>query len=222
MPTIAEPAAKKRTRGAAAAAVPKPDQNTLFLPSPLVQTPAYKSMVCAALNSVSKFTPKLPVPSRQQETPGGVPPVVTSTDDSSRSSGDDKKAPAAKSKKVAVKKPSKSSRNPNLAGTAFDPAKDDVVSQPSSKTSVDAARAFFERLDSTQTLTLDASQSPGKPTVRTRYMVSTDSQELQDEYDDYVEASRGTGVVPLSLQEYAENRSAYFRTKDMYDGFLDG
>jgi hypothetical protein len=220
MPTIvAEPTAKKRARGADAAS--KTNQNTLFLPSPFVGTPAYKSIVCAALNSVSKFTPMLPVPSRPQDTPagGGV-----ATDESSRassaSSGDDKKELAAKSKKVAVKKPSRSSRNPDLAGTAFDPVQ--VVSQPSSKTSVDSARAFFQRLDSTQTLTLDASQSPGKPTVRTRYMVSTDSQELQDEYEEYVQASSGTGVVPLSLQEYANNRSAYFRTKDMYDGFLDG
>lgn len=95
------------------------------------------------------------------------------------------------------------------------------VGQPSSSTSLDAAKAFFERLDSEQQLTLDASNSPGKACVRTRRAIHMQSDGIRQEYKQYAAATKACGVDPLAMEQYARNRATFFRTRDMFDGFLD-
>jgi hypothetical protein len=95
------------------------------------------------------------------------------------------------------------------------------VVQPSSSTSLEAAKAFFERLDSEQELTLDASDTPGKACVRTRRAIHIQSDGIRQEYEQYVAATKASGVDALAIAQYARNRAAFFRTGDMFDGFLD-
>lgn len=97
---------------------------------------------------------------------------------------------------------------------------DEGVGQPSS--SLEQAKAFFERLDAQQKLNLDASDSPGKACVRTERAVKIESSSLREEYGQYVAATNKSGVVdPVSVEQYAMNRSTFFRRGEMYDGFLD-
>ncbi|KAI2488955.1 hypothetical protein MHU86_26009 [Fragilaria crotonensis] len=96
--------------------------------------------------------------------------------------------------------------------------------QPTSTTSVTAAKAFFDRLDSVE-LQLDASQTPlvhTKRCGRTQKEVDLRDGNLQREYEIYSVASRQSGVTPIPLVEYAQNRSDIFRRFEMFDGFLDG
>ena len=96
--------------------------------------------------------------------------------------------------------------------------------QPTSRTSVSAAKAFFEHLDSTE-LQLDASQTPlvtKKRCGRTQKQVDLRDGDLQHEYEIYSMSSRQSGVTPVPLAEYAQNRSDIFRRHEMFDGFLDG
>ena len=95
--------------------------------------------------------------------------------------------------------------------------------QPTSTTSVSAAKAFFDRLDSVQ-LQLDASQTPHVHTKRcgrTQKQVDLRDDDLQREHEIYSMASRQSGVTPIPLAEYAHNRSDIFRRHEMFDGFLD-
>jgi hypothetical protein len=123
-----------------------------------------------------------------------------------------------------TKKGTLSRRGPTLPGLTeldFDDSCVPLVGQPSSSTSLDAAKAFFERLDSQQKLTLDASDTPGRACVRTRRAVHVQSDGIRKEYEHYAAATKASGVDPLSMEQYARNRAAFFRTGDMFDGFLD-
>ena len=129
----------------------------------------------------------------------------------------------------AINDPTKqppASRRPKqeLTGTVFEFVDEPVHQQPSSTTSVNAAKAFFARLDTTQKLVIDGSNSPqmpGQRCVRTTRTTNMANPTLKDEYDRYSAASIESGVKPLSIKEYAVNRGTYFRTSDMFDGFLD-
>ena len=193
-------------------------KNKETVPVDVVMTPSMNSMtfdpitpqtglgnnICAALNSVTK----------------------EALLDSLVSDVNSKDTKPEKERKEILIKGRKKTKQPTMPLLAeLDFVDDDNVSQPSSTTSLSAAKAFFERLDAQQKLTLDASESPvlqGKKCVRTRRAVHIQSDSLRQEYEEYVSATKATGVEPLSVEEYAVNRSAFFRTGDMYDGFLDG
>lgn len=101
---------------------------------------------------------------------------------------------------------------------------DETVRQPSSNTSLDAAKAFFEQLDATQELNLSSAQSPilqGKACVRTTWTTNVQCPKLRQEYVAYRKATKSSGVAPLSLMEFAINRRTHLRKSDMFDGFLD-
>jgi hypothetical protein len=98
--------------------------------------------------------------------------------------------------------------------------------QPSSKTSVEKARCYFEQLDAKEQLTLDNSRTPpsvaagnvNKACIRTRRrLVDTKVEDpvVLNEYQDYVTACQESGVTPRPVQ------STFFRTTAVYDGFLD-
>jgi hypothetical protein len=99
-----------------------------------------------------------------------------------------------------------------------------VCYQPSSNTSLVAARAFFEKLDTTQKLVFDKSNSKspiGHACVRTTRDANMQCPQLQDEYANYCVATKESGVEPLELTEYVSHRSTHFRKLGMYDGLLD-
>ncbi|KAL3923879.1 MAG: hypothetical protein SGILL_001389 [Bacillariaceae sp.] len=86
-------------------------------------------------------------------------------------------------------------------------------------------RAFFEDLDKTQKLKLDASFSPtvsGKVTRTSRRFDFT-SPRVNQEYQKYVEATEESGVTPLSIKDFVKSRKLHFETKggELFDGFLD-
>lgn len=90
--------------------------------------------------------------------------------------------------------------------------------------SLDTARQFFEKL-AAQSLTLDTSGTPRqltkRPCCRTRRARRLSSPNLTAEYGRYAQVCRESGVSPLPKQEYTTNRGEYFRTNELYDGFLD-
>jgi hypothetical protein len=201
---------KKETVACASMLTPSMNRTTFDLATP--QTAL--GSICAALNSDTKATP--------------LDSLVVSDgnalSDKATKPTKEKKGPnfAVKRKKKNASAKQQHAALPSLATLDFT---DENVSQPSSNTSLAAARAFFERLDAQQTLTLDSSGTPlaqGKKCVRTRRAITTQSDSLREEYEQYASATKATGVEPLSLEQYAVNRSAFFRTGDMYDGFLDG
>lgn len=100
-----------------------------------------------------------------------------------------------------------------------------ATKQPSSTTSVAAAKAFFDRLDAIE-LQLDVSETPDihiqKECGRSKRPVDLNDGDLLHEYEGYSDASLESGVTPISLVEYAENQWHCFRRHKMFDGFLDG
>jgi hypothetical protein len=97
-----------------------------------------------------------------------------------------------------------------------------VAQQPSSKTSLEKARCFFEQLDEREQLTLDHSRTPvettGKACIRTSrrlapHVVADPS--VHKEYNEYVKACQESGMAPRPVE------STFFRTTVIYDGFLD-
>mmetsp|Transcript_28241 Transcript_28241/g.41724 ORF Transcript_28241/g.41724 Transcript_28241/m.41724 type:complete len:297 (+) Transcript_28241:46-936(+) len=100
--------------------------------------------------------------------------------------------------------------------------------QPNFKTDISAAKNFFDNLDATESLVVVSSshsQTPlkvGSKCGRSYRRINVDNDELQEEYYSYKKASQESGVEPLSLTEFAKNRSNIFRPNEMFDGFLDG
>jgi hypothetical protein len=180
------------------------------IPYDLVTPQRVFSSICSALNSDTKATP-----------------LGRSVDDDVSFGVTEHKKEEQKKKVFAFgRKKGASSRRgstlPVLAELDFvDKVNVPLVGQPSSSTSLDAAKAFFERLDSQQKLTLDASDTPGKACVRTRRAIHVQSHGIRQEYEQYAAATKASGVDPLSMEQYARNRVAFFRTGDMFDGFLD-
>jgi len=54
-----------------------------------------------------------------------------------------------------------------------------------------------------------------------RAMSPSNYLQLVQEYEQYTQACRASSVSPLAKAEYINNRAAYFRSKELYDGFLD-
>jgi hypothetical protein len=96
-----------------------------------------------------------------------------------------------------------------------------IVSQE--QASLLKAKQYFQQLDSTQTLTLDSSDSPIKTSqvTRTSRKVNLTSPGITREYKAYAHSSQGSGVSPLSIQKYAHSRREYFRRTELFDGFFD-
>ena len=172
--------------------------------------------ICAALNSETKATPLRTLTSDRDAVSNGAPKATKTSKEH--------KGPTLSIKRKKKNASAKQQQHPVLPSLAELDFSENVC-QPSSTTSLAAAKAFFERLDTQQMLTLDSSGTPivqGKRCVRTRRAIAVDSGSLREEYEQYVSATKATGVDPLSVEEYAVNRSAFFRTGDVYDGFLDG
>lgn len=199
----------KKQERAAAVMTPSINRMTFDLATP--QTAGPSNNICGALNSDTKATPLVPLAKRK------------STNNAQVLKEEAKPKKKSLLGKKRTKQPQQPPALPSLAQLDF--CDENVISQPSSTTSLAAARAFFERLDAQQKLTLDASGTPvaqGKKVVRTRRAVHIHSDALREEYQEYAGATRATGVKPLSIKQYAVNRSAFFRNGDVYDGFLDG
>lgn len=102
------------------------------------------------------------------------------------------------------------------------------VRQPGHQTSLDVARAFFEQLDSDQTLlTLeDVSCSQETRSGVKQSIVKTTRGKLppkvaQTEYRKYCTVCRGSKVKPLPMERFLEQRGTYFRRGDVFDGMFD-
>jgi hypothetical protein len=100
----------------------------------------------------------------------------------------------------------------------------ELLHQPSSNTSLLEAQRFFERLDATHELKLDASDTPvatSKVIFRTsRRQISCSSPTVLQDYRVYMQYSNESGVTPLSLPNFLKSRSSIHKS-ELYDGFLD-
>lgn len=101
-------------------------------------------------------------------------------------------------------------------------------SQPTSKSSPASARAFFRYLDCNHRLTvLDQGARPDDRGARVGVIRTQRRMEecewVRDRYAEYRETLRGTGVLPISLSEFARNWGLYFATEKgiCRDGLLD-
>jgi hypothetical protein len=100
--------------------------------------------------------------------------------------------------------------------------------QPTSKTSIESARAFFRYLDANHNLTItcdDLSCERGSIThanvIRTTRIISH-SHQLVSEYDEYCKMVDGTGVDPIVIGEFAKHWNMYFTERGIIrDGLLD-
>jgi hypothetical protein len=100
--------------------------------------------------------------------------------------------------------------------------------QPTSKTSIESARAFFRYLDENHNLTItcdDLSYERGSIThanvIRTTRIISH-SHQLVSEYDEYCKTVDGTGVDPIVIGEFAKHWNMYFTERGIIrDGLLD-
>ncbi|VEU35504.1 unnamed protein product [Pseudo-nitzschia multistriata] len=99
--------------------------------------------------------------------------------------------------------------------------------QRADESSLKKARDYFEKLDQTQSLTLDTAQSPtiSSRVTRTSHKTNLDSPGINRSYRAYTEAIRGcgeSGLSPLSIRDYVSSRRIHFENKgEMVDGFLD-
>ena len=112
--------------------------------------------------------------------------------------------------------------------------------QPSGKSSILAARAFFEHLDKTSTLSLENKDELLSPELRrhrrgadgtdagrcirtSRRTVDIDSDsKLAREYEQYHQSSLSSDITPLPLVEYVKHRNEFFTSSTtICDGLLD-
>lgn len=98
--------------------------------------------------------------------------------------------------------------------------------QPTSKTSLQSARAFFRHLDANHNLTIlhhpKSDKTPKACVVRTTRNMMEECEQLRVHYLEYCKMLQNT-VRPISLKEFAQNFNLYFKTKDgiVGDGLLD-
>ncbi|KAL9186898.1 hypothetical protein ACHAXT_010618 [Thalassiosira profunda] len=97
--------------------------------------------------------------------------------------------------------------------------------QPTSKSSLESARAFFRYLDTNHNLTIlkngDATPSAKLDNIRTNRRIGHNEQ-LRGEYSHYCQTVAGTGVNPISLSEFARNWNLCFTQNGVVrDGLLD-
>lgn len=93
--------------------------------------------------------------------------------------------------------------------------------QPTENSSLEAARAFFRFLDTNHRLVVDPKRSPraSSKVVRTTRRIRH-SDQLLVEYCDYCNILAQTGVVPISITEFASNWNN-FVAKGIRDGLFD-
>ena len=81
--------------------------------------------------------------------------------------------------------------------------------QPTSKSSLANARAFFRHLDSNHNLTI-ANETIGSST---QHCVQKRSTKLEKEYVDYCDSVQDTGVDPIGFNDFAQNWREIYRKK---------
>ena len=98
------------------------------------------------------------------------------------------------------------------------------LQQPTARTSLSVARAYFARLDASSPLTHTSHKSPTKNKAvvrRTRRRTARNNPELAQEFAKYRQMCQEAGVSPMLLQEYIQQRENFVSRKRLYDGFLD-
>ena len=101
------------------------------------------------------------------------------------------------------------------------------IPQPSHKTPLTVARAFFEDLDKNEVLTLSSNNdattnhSMKRDPIRTKRSVNLADPKLQKQYSLYCTAARDNGVPPIDLKEFVKSRGNFFQTLGMFDGILE-
>jgi len=104
-----------------------------------------------------------------------------------------------------------------------------MLQQPSSRTSLSIAKAYFDYLDKTHLPTSDEDASAfsmqrsgtGCISSRTRFTIDYQCPHLKLEYKKYCEAAAECGVDPLGIQEFASQRGKHFNKEGFFDGFFD-
>ena len=125
--------------------------------------------------------------------------------------------------------------NDNQKLDSFQPKNDMYVKipQPSHKTPLTVARAFFEDLDKNEVLTVQklsqdtATQnnihdgSVKRDPIRTKRPFNLADPKLKKQYSLYCNAARDSGVTPIDLKEFVKSRENFFHTLGMFDGILE-
>ena len=100
------------------------------------------------------------------------------------------------------------------------------IPQPSHKTPLTVARAFFEDLDKNEVLTVSSNNDTTtsnikRDPIRTKRSVNLADPKLQKQYSMYCNAARDNGVPPIDLKEFVKSRGNFFQTLGMFDGILE-
>ena len=94
--------------------------------------------------------------------------------------------------------------------------------QPTSTTSIDNAKAFFDQLDKAQELIITQGTTPTAPRracIRTHRPANID--DCRRDYELYVQALTGV-LSPLPMKHFVLHRAEFFTTKKLcFDGLLD-
>jgi hypothetical protein len=100
--------------------------------------------------------------------------------------------------------------------------------QPTSKSTIKSARAFFSYLDSNHRLNIIRNEEETAEHKRTaRTVIRTTRRirhcnQLRDEYNEYSKMGNATGIDPISLEEFARHWNTYFTERGIIrDGLLD-
>ena len=97
------------------------------------------------------------------------------------------------------------------------------IEQPTSRTSLELAKRFFEKLDQEQlAVSTKGDMSPpplSRPVVRTRRTLDLENN---PDYCYHLNICRGAGVKPLSMKAFWEQRKQHHKPSDrVYNGFFD-
>ena len=115
----------------------------------------------------------------------------------------------------------------NISDLDYNEYDDMKIEQPTSRTSLELAKRFFEKLDQEQlTVSSKGDMSPpplSRPIVRTRRTLDLENNpELARLYQTHVNFCRGAGVKPLSMKAFWEQRKQHHKPSDrVYNGFFD-
>ena len=158
--------------------------------------------ICDALNSVSK------PPSPKQE--------------SNHTTKIEERQPGQKSIISKKRKEHCNNNNYHKKRTCLDFYANTQQQQPTCTTSIDSAKAFFDRLDKTQELVITQGTTPIAPRrACIRTLRPANIEDCRQEYNLYVQALTGVSS-PLPMKHFAFHRAEFFATKKLcFDGFLD-
>jgi hypothetical protein len=106
----------------------------------------------------------------------------------------------------------------------FEETDEDMVrpQQPSSTTALDAARAYFQRLDSSPIPLEDVNKtkSPIRAVVRTRRRLRSTNPIVATEYTNYKATCQEADVEPMPIESFIKHRSDFVGNGGLYEGFL--